>query len=49
MSVHVLQAAKFAAGRSGWTLSNLALQKIIYVAHMLHLGTHGRPLVKGGF
>ena len=49
MSVHVLQAAKFVAGRSGWTLSNLALQKILYIAHMLHLGIYGRPLVKGDF
>lgn len=49
MSVHVLQAAKFAAVRSDWTLSNLELQKIIYIAHMFHLGIYETPLVDGDF
>lgn len=49
MSVHVLQAAKFASERSGWSLSNLELQKIVYLANMIHLGHYGRPLVQGCF
>lgn len=50
MTVPVLSAAKRLAERSGWTLSNLELQKILYLAHMFHLGrTGGEPLVPGYF
>lgn len=49
MTVSVLSAAKRLAKRSGWTLSNLQLQKIVYLAHMFHLGRNGSPLVSGQF
>jgi uncharacterized phage-associated protein len=50
MTVPVLSAAKRLAERSGWTLSNLELQKILYLAHMFYLGrTGGEPLVPGQF
>ncbi len=50
MTAPVLQAAKHLAKRSGWSLSNLQLQKILYLAHMFHLGrTGGEPLVTGCF
>lgn len=50
MTVPVLSAAKRLAERSGWTLSNLELQKILYLAHMFYLGRHdGQPLVHGQF
>lgn len=49
MSVSVLSAAKHIAQRSGWSLSNLELQKIIYLAHMFFLGRTGQPLVNGSF
>lgn len=49
MTVHVLSAAKHLAKLSGWTLSNLELQKIVYLAHMFHLGRTGEPLVHGHF
>ena len=49
MSVHVLQAARFAAIQSDWTLSNLVLQKVLYIAHMFHLGICETPLVDGDF
>jgi len=50
MTVHVLSAARRLASRSGWKLSNLELQKILYLAHMFHLGrTGGEPLVRGNF
>lgn len=50
MAVFVLSAARRLATRSGWTLSNLELQKIIYLAHMFYLGrTKGEPLVMGNF
>lgn len=50
MTVSVLSAAKRLAQQSGWTLSNLELQKILYLAHMFHMGRHeGAPLVPGLF
>lgn len=50
MTVSVLSAAKRLAERSGWSLSNLELQKILYLAHMFYLGRHnGQPLVSGYF
>lgn len=49
MAVNALQAAKYLCEASGWKLSNLALQKILYIAHMLHLGETGEPLINGRF
>lgn len=49
MTIPVLVAAKRLAERSGWSLSNLELQKILYLAHMFHLGRTGEPLVAGNF
>ena len=50
MTVSAVAAAKRLAERSGWALSNLELQKILYLAHMFHMGRNdGRPLVSGNF
>lgn len=50
MTISVLSAARRLADQSGWTLSNLKLQKILYLAHMFYLGrTSGDPLVSGYF
>jgi uncharacterized phage-associated protein len=50
MAVSVFSAAKRLAERSGWRLSNLELQKILYLAHMFRLGrSGGEPLVRGHF
>jgi uncharacterized phage-associated protein len=50
MTISVLSAAKRLAMRSNWTLSNLEMQKILYLAHMFYLGrTKGEPLVSGRF
>ena len=35
--------------RSEWSISNLTLQKILYLAHMFHLGIHDAPIVTGNF
>lgn len=35
--------------RSGWTLTNLQLQKILYLAQMVHLGTTRERLFSGQF
>ena len=49
MTIPILEGAKFIGKRSGWRLSNLEMQKIIYIAHMFHLGQQGSPLVYGYF
>lgn len=42
-------AAKTVCAMRGWTLSNLALQKVLYVSHMVHVGRYGAPLVAETF
>lgn len=46
MAISAMQAAKLACEASGWTLSNLQLHKILYLAHMVYSGEHdGEPLI----
>ena len=45
----VLSAGKRLGERSGWTLTNLQMQKMTYIAHMYCLGVHEIPLVSGTF
>lgn len=45
MAVPALSAAKYLAELSNWSLSNLAIQKLVYIAHMVHLGRHGTKLI----
>ncbi len=45
MAISAMQAAKAACAASGWTLSNLQLHKILYIAHMVYSGKHGEPLI----
>lgn len=47
--INVHDAASFVCEKSGWKVSNLALQKILYIAHMVHLGRTGDPLVASPF
>lgn len=49
MTVPVFDAAKRLCEKSGWTLSNLELQKLLYIGHMFHLGHRGKPLILGQF
>ncbi|MBN9022457.1 MAG: SocA family protein [Rhizobiales bacterium] len=37
------------ADQRGWTITNLALQKLLYFAHGIHLSKKKRPLVSGYF
>ena len=49
MAIPVLAAAKRLGERSGWSLSNLEMQKILYLAHMYCLGGRNSALVDGHF
>jgi uncharacterized phage-associated protein len=45
----VFDAARFICARGKWQVTNLALQKILYLAHMMFMGLTGRPLVNEAF
>lgn len=48
MPISAMQAAKAACQASNWTLSNLQLHKILYIAHMIYAGrNNGRRLIGG--
>lgn len=49
MTVSALSAARFLCERSNWDLTNLKLQKMLYLAHMVYFGRSGEPLVDGHF
>ena len=49
MSISPISAAAYICRRSKWSVTQLALQKILYLAHMVHLGRAGEPLVSGNF
>jgi uncharacterized phage-associated protein len=49
MAVSVLQVARTIGDLSGWSHSNLELQKMAFIAEMLHLGRTGLPLTDGNF
>lgn len=45
MAASIMQVARTLGQLSGWSLSNLAMQKIGFIAEMLHLGRHDQPLI----
>ena len=49
MTISSLAAAATACDFRDWQLTNLELQKVLYVAHMVHLGRTGDPLVNEEF
>ena len=50
MTVGALSAAKRLGEVSGWSLTNLHIQKLLYLAHMVYMGeSEGEPLVTGHF
>ena len=49
MTVSVFAAAKHLGKQTDWSLSNLKMQKILYISHMHHLGHYSSPLVLGLF
>jgi uncharacterized phage-associated protein len=49
MSIASASAARHICARGNWGVTNLALQKILYMAHMVHLGRTGKRLVEAQF
>lgn len=49
MSIASSSAARHICARGNWGVTNLALQKILYMAHMVHLGRTGQRLVNAEF
>lgn len=49
MTVQAMSAARTLCELRNWGVSNLELQKLLYIAHMLHLGEFHRPLVSEAF
>ncbi len=49
MAISVLDAANHLCEKSEWTLTQLELQKLLYLSHMIHLGFYKAPLVYGDF
>ncbi|MCS3742001.1 Panacea domain-containing protein [Rhizobium sp. BK661] len=47
--IRTFKAAKTLCELSHWQLSNLPLQKLLYLSHMYHLGEYGEPLIDGTF
>ena len=43
------QVAKTLCSLSDWKMTNLSLQKLLYLAHMYYLGTYQQPLIDGHF
>jgi uncharacterized phage-associated protein len=50
MAARLESVAKYICEKSGWTVSNLQLQKLMYLAQMIHMGRNdGKRLFKGTF
>lgn len=49
MAVSAVAVAKYLCRASGWTISNLEVQKMMYLSHMAYLGASGRRLVSESF
>ena len=50
MAVHPFASATQICELGGWRVTNLELQKILYIAHMVHMGeNNGARLINGSF
>lgn len=50
MAARMESVAKYICEKADWKLSNLRLQKLMYLAQMIHMGRfNGRPLFEGSF
>ena len=49
MAISANSAARYVCASGDWNVTNLALQKVLYLAHMVHLGRTGHRLIDGEF
>lgn len=49
MTISTLKAAKTMAKVLNWNVTNLELQKMLYIAHLFFFGRTGRPLIQEDF
>jgi len=49
MAISSLEAAYELCSLSNWTLTNLKLQKLLYVCHLYYLGEKDEPLIEEAF
>ncbi len=50
MAARLESVAKYICEKSGWSISNLQLQKLMYLAQMIYMGRKdGKPLFEGNF
>lgn len=50
MAARLDSVARYICERGAWSVSNLRLQKILYMAQMVHMGRHdGEPLAEARF
>lgn len=49
MSISPFEALKTLCSITGWNLTNLQIQKILYIMHMFYLGRTGEPLINEYF
>ncbi|MXZ04074.1 MAG: DUF4065 domain-containing protein [Rhodothermaceae bacterium] len=47
--VSIFDAASYILENSPWTITQLELQKLLYLAQMIHLGEYGSPIVAARF
>jgi uncharacterized phage-associated protein len=50
MTARMDSVARYICEKSGWTVSNLQLQKLLYLSQMIYMGRNdGKPLFDGSF
>lgn len=49
MTIAIEQAAKYLFEKSGKTLTEVELQRLIYLAHCWYLGTYNKPLIDSDY
>lgn len=49
MPLSVFDAARYMLDNSRWNISQLELQKLLYLGQMTHLGEHDSPLLRARF
>jgi len=49
LNIQTMSIVKYLAKNSDWNLSNLQIQKVLYISNMIWLGENGTPLIDAEF